>query len=549
MNTSEKIKKTQQLLSRLLFCLELLAGFLSGMAVVSIWVGMPLALMVVGGGLGAGLVGWWRHLTPIADEPGDVGAFFPIWWPLLIGLFLLPTFLYPVAPGADAAMYAALARGVAEGGPELSPAWGEVTTTAYPRGLSALMALFGLALGYGRASLLGIFVSYSLYFLGTAHFFRATRTSQLNSWKAAAGWSLLTLMLFRCPQKFIGWGGSTTVAAYGLALMAGALCVRGQDRSSLAVAALLFAGAIATHPIGSLASLLAAVWLFVQAWREQRTPECIKRLLLRTLCSATTWLTMAVALSAWGPHVSEAEGKWILEFQSDRSTLFRLLDIWGYSGTILVCVAVALLTWKGARALVGRTFLWGLSLGLVLWVGSALPRVDLLIYPVRFTPLVCLAVGPVVAEAVGIWLTSRSVAQRRTRSIALLGVALCCHFDFIYPLRPLATFADSTAILQSEDDLPRDAVVAGSYGDGTQWIPALIGRRISRPHVHCTLFEEVGPVRGSWTVDYGFVGEQMQHDGPLDQGLIEIEPLVQVGNARMHRMKVPTEPGPPPWKL
>src|SRR5207253_2385792 len=163
-------------------------------------------------------------------------------------IFLLPILTLPVAPGADMAMHVALARALREGSRTLSPAWGVVEVSAYPRGFSAWVALLSPLLGYAKAGLLVACASYLLYQLALQRLFEAL------SVPLAAPLAVLCLFIAKVPQSFFTWGGNPTAFAAALALLAVAELVRrGAERPlrTAAFAAVLLAGAAAAHPMGA----------------------------------------------------------------------------------------------------------------------------------------------------------------------------------------------------------------------------------------------------------------------------------------------------------
>jgi len=76
----------------------------------------------------------------------------------------------------------------------------------------------------------------------------------------------------------------------------------------------------------------------------------------------------------------------------------------------------------------------------------------------------------------------------------------------------MATQADLAAIDCLRSTAPPDAVIDGAYGDATQWIPALTGLRVTRPHQHVSLFDETDAALAKLPrATFRFVGERLRY--------------------------------------
>jgi hypothetical protein len=61
-------------------------------------------------------------------------------------------------------------------------------------------------------------------------------------------------------------------------------------------------------------------------------------------------------------------------------------------------------------------------------------------------------------------------------------------------------------------------VIDGAYGDATQWIPALAGRAITRPHQHVSLFDETDAALARLPKPaFRFLGERVRYGAPIPQ--------------------------------
>ena len=85
-----------------------------------------------------------------------------------------------------------------------------------------------------------------------------------------------------------------------------------------------------------------------------------------------------------------------------------------------------------------------------------------------------------------------------------------------------------------------NAVIAGAYGDATQWVPALIGRRVTLPHRHVSLFDETWPALDALRPTHRLVGERQRYaqafPGPDPGPPPTAPPLCQEGAARAWRL-------------
>jgi hypothetical protein len=426
---------------------------------------------LLGAVLGAA-AGFWLALPRRSELAAALPQRSPArrWSLLLLGAFFLPALRFTVAPGADMAMHVALARGLLHG--ELSPAWPGVAVAAYPRGFSALVALLA-PIGLARAGLVAAGASYLVFYLGL---------EALVPWPAA----LLAVFLSRTPQIFFDWGGNPTALALGLGL-AGAAAVRDRRWS---MAGLLFAGAAATHPMGACAAALPAL---VEAFRARS---------FRALAAAATGAGIVLlVLALFGPRVSPRELAWIRDYARQREgvPLRSTFAVLGDPAAILTALAALLLLCQRHF----RPVLFALAaIAACAGLFALLPFAGL--YPVRFAPLLLLCVAPLWA--------------RLPRSLLWLALAAAVpfHLRWYQQATPIATPADVAAMDCVAREVPAGAVVDGAYGDATQWIPALAGRAITRPHQHVSLFDETDaallllpPAR------FRFVGERLRYPPAL----------------------------------
>jgi len=368
-------------------------------------------------------------------------------WSLAVAAFAVPVLTMPVAPGADMAMHVALARGLLEG--DLSAAWPTVHAAAYPRGFAALVALLS-PVGLARAGLLAAAASYLAFWLGLSAVLQGPLRAPAPRTVAA-----VAVLLSRTPQHFFGWGGNATAMAIGLSLFGAA-----QENGRLA--ALCLAGAAAIHPMGACAGAL----VLALRWRAPRV-----------IVAGAAGLGLALgALAIWGPALSPRETAWMRDYAAHQERVG--IGVLGDVTNVVTLLAAGFLIAK--REL--RTVMTTAAAVLALFAFFALlPRTGL--YPGRFAPLLLVAVTP-------LWARAAAARIPLLAPIALL-IALPGHLRWYQRAPPMATAGDVAAIQCVRRETPPSAVIDGAYGDATQWIPALAGRAVTRPHEHVSLFDEI----------------------------------------------------------
>ena len=437
-------------------------GALAGAAVATLPGRAGIGAALAGAAAGAVLGGRLARTRP---------GFSP--WSLSLLVFFAPLFTMPVAPGADMAMHVALARGLLDG--VLSPAWPGVEVAAYPRGFSAVVALLS-PLGLARASLVAAALSFLVCWEGLTATLEALQTPAARTVAAVA------MLLSRRPQLFFEWGGDPTALAIGLALFGAAQ--RGP------VAALFFAGAAAVHPMGAVAGALAVALLAVkrQSWSDV------------AFCALGLAAVLG-ALAVFGPQFSPRETQWVRDYALHAEHVGS--GVLGDPANVATIAAAAFLLWKRDFRAVAEAAVAVVALAAVF---ALLPHLAL--YPARFSPLLLLAVAPLWARAA----TSRI---QILAPLALL-VALPFHLRWFQQAEPMATDADLAAIACVAASTPANAVIDGAYGDATQWIPALTGRAVTRPHPHVSLFDETdAAIARLPSPQWRFVGDRLRYPSAI----------------------------------
>lgn len=455
--------------------------------------------------------------------------------------FYLPVLFAPLAPGADMAMHAALARAIAEGSAALSPAWSDIQVVAYPRGFSAWLALVGAAVGYARASILVSGLAFSVYYFGLRAYLDRALALPYASLVAA-----FLALGSRTPQSFYGWGGAPTAMALGFGLLAAgelaiALTLSSTPRRiALAlVASMLLVGGMCTHPIGAcVGAAMSGSALLLRGRRTPLTAAITGLTVLAPLAPVMLWLKLH------GPALSTYELDWIRDFQlqSDNAlgswpAFLCPLSIWWALLTKvgpIVLIAYALASWSEWRTHEGRQrVLISLAaielLSFVVAYGHRLPAVGFLIYPSRIMPLAVPALALPIAHALA------TGSKPRLMSLAAIST-LIYHIVIYQRAVPIATEDDLRAIACFDRIAPRNAVLDGAYGDATQWVPALTGHMVTHPHIHCSLFDEVESEIAKHPPSYRFVGERVRYGDALATPVPDGPPVCVVGGSRVYSL-------------
>ncbi|MFN8548531.1 MAG: hypothetical protein U0527_11380 [Candidatus Eisenbacteria bacterium] len=460
--------------------------------------------------------------------------------PVLVLFVVLPLARLAVPPGADMAMHAALARGLLNDGGTLSPAWGSVTVPLYPRGFSALIALLSLPFGMARAALIASGLAYAVYLVGARQLLL-----HVTDERRAQAAALLSLLVAKAPQRFYGFGANPTALAIGLAMLGmGATLVRpgdGTKRRALS-SSLLLLGAVATHPIGAAVGVVAGAAISLSVSRRRQ--HIWIRGLSASLLPACALLAL---LSRFGPRLSEREAVWIVDYQRAQESVLRGPE-WAFPISIVTALPraagdlftllftlaalLALRTAEGRGRLL-RAWLALVLIGATLVVGGKLPGGKLLMYQDRFVPAMVMAVLPLVIHVA----TDRLRRFPRAEFVlALLLFALGTfrHFDWVQKQLPIATRADLRMLERIEQQVPAGATIDGAYGDATQWVPAIAGRAVTRPHTHISLEDEVRAALEGKQATYWLVGERLRYPPAGDPPPPDARPIHREGRAVLY---------------
>src|SRR5262249_49059407 len=336
------------------------------------------------------------------------------------------------------------------------------------------------------------------------------------------------LLTAKAPRAVFAWGGNPTVLGLALALHAAAIIAGASSpewpRAALG-AGLLLAGAAAVHPMGAL---IGAFVVLVTTVRGRQW---------RAGFIAFGCLGGALALlGIGGPALSDAEWAWVVDWGRPQEAVLRgspwlfPLSVWlafprvlGIPWTSVVAVGAAWsLATPAGRRLVGHVALAGVAIGALLAAIPATPWLGGLLYPIRMVPLLALATAPLVDASLARLRPAVAVGVRAR----LIALAVPLHARWSQRVSPMATEADLRVLACLAARVPEDAVIAGAYGDATQWVPALTGRRITLPHRHVSLLDETWPALDRFRPTYRLTGERRRyppafpgpHPGPEPPG-------------------------------
>jgi len=206
------------------------------------------------------------------------------------------------------------------------------------------------------------------------------------------------------------------------------------------------------------------------------------------------------ALAIWGPALSPRETAWMRDYalHQERAGIGVLGDV---TNAVTLLAAGFLVAKRELRTVLTAA---AAMLGLFA-LFALLPRAGL--YPARFAPLLLVAVTP-------LWARAAAARIPLLAPIALL-IALPGHLRWYQRAPPMATSGDVAAIQCVRRETPPSAVIDGAYGDATQWIPALAGRAVTRPHEHVSLFDEIEAALSRLPkAAFHFTGERLIYGDP-----------------------------------
>lgn len=512
---------------------------LAGMAVASVYV--PAGWPVLFGSLAVGAVlalrAHRRRHRNVGAPEGPSPAVNRLAVALLTLLAFTPLVRLPIAPGADQAMYSAIARAIVDGAPPLSAAWPGLEASVYPRGYPALLALAGTLAGPRLASLVGAGIALSVFALALGAWLRAIRVGP-----EATAMGVAVTLLSRVPQFFFSSGSNATTLGLGFGLLAGShlLTTARRDRwegGGVLLASLFALAGVATHPIGGLGALALTVVtapLFV-TWRR----------LLVALPALVAVAGLSALLALGGPELSAGERDWVLGWVRGVESVFRnahrhppgiFLAGWSFFGGAFAVVSAAGVAAGILDRRVRHVALGALALAagflVVEAVGPFLPLVGPIVYPSRLTPLLAIVVALPGLD----WLARRPAPVRSGVLAVVLVLGVWTNSRYFQAVQPIATRNDLAAIDCLERTVPAGAVIEGAYGDATQWIPALTGHPVTHPHVHISVRDEYDALRRARPLvpAYRFRGEFLRYGDslPAPPGGTE---LCRSGEARLVR--------------
>ncbi len=451
-----------------------------------------------------------------------------------------------VAPsGADMSMHSYItellvwARGVPD---SYQPLLNVDVFSAFPVGfhtVAAIMSLLGSVAPWKAAFAMAC-ASYLLLAMGLYALVRET-----VGWRAALLASALPLFL-QDPQGFAGWGGNPTVMA--LAFVPMLLVAERTLRRDTALGALLclafLCALFLTHAIVFVqtfylcgAALAASLVAARVAGGRKALPGKAYVLALAAVAGlffllVTPYLARVdfAAIDAWvldwiRGWVREAGHAWHGSLGnaawSVPAYVFHRLDL-------LTPVTVGLLV----LALLGLPRMWrGDRAGLVFWLvftaaaGALVVNcrywvlpLSYLVYPERTAAMLVMALAVLCASGAATVLDLLEPRHRDRLFQAVLAAALVFGVyqnEGAYTMRiageSTVTRSDMACMRWMDVNLPPDAVIENNYVDAGTWIPAIIGRKVTNPHVNiAVLFKNTNPERGRFV----FVGAKPVYGEP-----------------------------------
>jgi hypothetical protein len=195
--------------------------------------------------------------------------------------------------------------------------------------------------------------------------------------------------------------------------------------------------------------------------------------------------------------------------------------------------AALVLLGRGSRAAVGRALALVLALGGLLAVLQLVPSAAGVVYPGRLAPVFALVMAPVLGAALA------GLPGRVAGAVALvlLAAAAPLHLRWYQSAGPMATWADVRLLECVTRRTAGDAVIAGAYGDATQWVPAITGRRVTLPHRHVSVLDETAPGLSTLRPTHRLRGERTRYapafPGPPPPPPPAGASLCQEGTARL----------------
>src|SRR5258706_542769 len=291
------------------------------------------------------------------------------------------------------------------------------------------------------------------------------------------------VLVARAPLHFWTWGGAPNALgiAFGVAGFAAGLdAVRRSDVRSAAACALYAAAGLLTHAVTIVAFAYCAALMLAGALLRDRS--LLRGFGVLLAAGAFAALLCAPYLETLKP-IDPSGAPWIRSWLRQSATL-GLLPRMLHDVPLIAGVAalVAVLARAPQKALL-PALLAALLAGLVLQGRHGLLPGSALLYPDRIAVLLLYPIALLAHDAL----------DSRPRVAAAVALLLLVHAGILQRkllregrAHALATEADLRVIAAAR--LPEGCWVMNNYGDAGQWIPALIGRPITFPHIHVAFF-------------------------------------------------------------
>ena len=306
------------------------------------------------------------------------------------------------------------------------------------------------------------------------------------------------------PQRFMGSGGAAFVLSAAFTLFAlghffRAIFVHQKDLRGTAkhtlFCALLFSASLSQHPIPVLgAPMLFLMILAIKAFCEGKNFP-FHRWAIPGLFIIAFNLPILLSFPKPDPFLEGEAQKWITYVKSQYSFYFSpdhtfssgFLGFLGYNLKQFAFLGPFLLLLLPLK----RNFVYVLLaltlLSLFTWFGHYLPHAGLAIYPDRMAQNVVLLAGICL-------LICKSFGERGPFSrsqkvlVTLLFIMAFGRYGWNYLVQPtknaLITADDAALIYEYKDLLAQSNLIEIDQNDAGLWLPAMIGRPVSSPHVH-----------------------------------------------------------------
>ncbi|NTV24075.1 MAG: hypothetical protein HGA85_06940, partial [Nanoarchaeota archaeon] len=321
--------------------------------------------------------------------------------------------------------------------------------------------------------------------------------------EAAMSSSLIFSFLTWNPQGFAAWGGSPTILAFALAIV---FISFHQAQENLFLTGLFLCSVLLTHPIifVCLFYLYGVSSLMLKRWRYDAKVVAVAVLLcLPYLVSMENLATPSAV--AW------ARG-WVTNTQGNTGFAADIFSVWylaprymfwiifgrGIENLILLfCIPGYLFlskknkeSWRYVAMIVGVFFL-------LLNVNYFILPLSYAIYPERLALFLLLPLSLFFSHFVE--------ALPGKKYFLLLAILLAIFYNpshFVAIQKGIVTSSDMAVFNYIDKNMPEEAVIENNYGDAGIYIPGILLRKVTVPHINLIYLDK----QPSQKSDYIFIG-------------------------------------------